>query len=211
MDSESRLPDSSARTTGCRPRWRTGSSRGVDISSSSTGISSRGTRGSSRRSTNPGRGGEHQVAWCLPEILRLLWVPGQCSNEGPDLRPVYEESGGCVGSKDPTDVGGLQRAGGELAEGDPVSLLARRSRTRGWPFRATRGRSIRAAPGTGFGATTTGSAFSAHYNPRGTTDRSTIRLNSSTGGDTFSTGGSINAHHPRPHSTGAHSGLPEYK
>ena len=110
---------------------------------------------------NPGRGGEHQVAWCLPEILRLLRVPGRYSNEGSDLRPVYEEIGACVGSKDPTDVGGLQRAGGEPAEGDPVSLPARRSRTRGWPFRAV--------PGTGFGATTTGSAFSAHYNSRGTT------------------------------------------
>ena len=50
-----------------------------------------------------------------------------------------------------------------------------------------------------------------HYNLRGTTDRSTICLNSSTGGDTFSTGGSINAHHPRLHLTGVHSGLPEYR
>ena len=49
-------------------------------------------------------------------------------------------------------------------------------------------RPIRAAPGTGSGAITTGTTFFAHSNPRGTTDRSTIRLNSSTGGDTVSTG-----------------------
>ena len=110
---------------------------------------------------------------------------------------------GYVGSKGSTHAGGLQRAGGKPAEGDPVSLPARRLRARGRP--------IRAAPGIGFGAISTGSVFSAHYNHSGPTDRSTIRLNSSTGGDTFSTGGSINAQHPRSHSAGANSGLPEYR
>ena len=77
---------------------------------------------------NPGKGREHQVAWCLPEVLRLLRVPGRRSNEGPDLQRLYEETGVCVGSEGPTNAGGLQRAGGKPAEGDSINLPARRSR-----------------------------------------------------------------------------------
>ena len=55
--------------------------------------------------------------------------PGDVVTKGPDLRQVYEETGGFVGSEGPTNAGGLQRAGGDPAEGDPVSLPARRSRT----------------------------------------------------------------------------------
>ena len=66
---------------------------------------------------------------------------------------MHEEIEGCVGSKDPTDVGGLQRAGRELAEGDLVSIPVRRP--------GTRGRPIRTAPKISSGAITTGTAFSA--------------------------------------------------
>ena len=42
---------------------------------------------------------------------------------------MHEETGGGVGSEDPTNVGGLQRTNREFAEGDPVDLPARRSRS----------------------------------------------------------------------------------
>ena len=33
--------------------------------------------------------------------------PGDVVTKGPDLRRVYEETGGCVGSEGPTNAGGL--------------------------------------------------------------------------------------------------------
>ena len=42
---------------------------------------------------------------------------------------MHEDTGGSVGSEDPADVGGLQRTSREFAEGDPVSIPARRPRS----------------------------------------------------------------------------------
>ena len=129
-----------------------------------------------------------------------LGFPG---DEGPDLWSMHEETGGSVGSEDPADACGLQRTSREFAEGDPVSIPTRRPRS--W------GRPIRAAPGPGSGAVTTGTTFPTHSNPRGATDRSTIRLNAATGGDTVSTRGCSNAQHSRPHPAGTDSGLSEHR
>ena len=101
-----------------------------------------------------------------PKVLRLLGVRQQRGDQGTALRRMHEEAGSSVDTEDPTDADGLQRAGGEPAEGDPVGLPTRRSRTRGRP--------IRALPGTGSGTSTTGTVFSARINSRGTTDRRTF-------------------------------------
>ena len=42
---------------------------------------------------------------------------------------MHEETGGNVGSEDPTDVGGLQRTSREFAEGNPVSIPVRRPKS----------------------------------------------------------------------------------
>ena len=42
---------------------------------------------------------------------------------------MHEEIGGGVGSEDPVNVGGLQCTNREFAEGDPVSIPARRPRS----------------------------------------------------------------------------------
>ena len=42
---------------------------------------------------------------------------------------MHEETGGGVGSEDPTNVGGFQRTNREFAEGDLVSIPARRPRS----------------------------------------------------------------------------------
>ena len=42
---------------------------------------------------------------------------------------MHEETGGSVGSENPADAGGLQLTGREFAEGDPVSIPARRPRS----------------------------------------------------------------------------------
>ena len=42
---------------------------------------------------------------------------------------MHEETGGSVGSEDLVDAGGLQRKSREFAEGDPISIPARRPRS----------------------------------------------------------------------------------
>ena len=57
----------------------------------------------------------------------------------------------------------------------------------------------------------TRTVFSAYINSRGTTNRRTFRLDSSTEGGTASIGTNGDAGHPQPNSPEAHSGLTEYR
>ena len=138
-----------------------------------------------------------------PEILRFLGVWWRCCNQGPALQRMHEEIGSSVGAQDSSNAGRFQREGGELAKRAPLGLSTRRARARGRP--------IRASPGTGSRTSTTGTVFSTRINSRGSTDRRTFCLDTSTGGDTASIRASDNAGHPRPNSLGAHSGLNEYR
>ena len=80
----------------------------------------RGASSSSGGGANPGRGREREVARRLLEVFRLRGVCWRRADQGPALRPVYEETGSRIHAEGTLHAGRLQWEGGEPIEGAPV-------------------------------------------------------------------------------------------
>ena len=67
-----------------------------------------GSSSSNGGGANPSRGGEQEVARHLPEVLRLRGIRRRRGNQGPALRPVYEETGSHICAEGTSHAGRLQ-------------------------------------------------------------------------------------------------------